>query len=1389
MSGIREIVTQECYSRLCSLNKLALERFTRENKEVGGDRACLPLFIYALDKDVLPDAEYKNIESNRQRIADVWSPLVEREERTVFWHDYYDDREDIKDVAFILLLYHVRKFFEEGNGMNYWDVLGGGNPGQQALSTFHAVWGATKSVFEWMLLNGDRGKIMSDYYEIIFFEPFLRDIGAHDEQGNSLDFRDFFRYHIPFLSGDDDQGGKSLRFKVNANVCDLLEEYDSDEDNVLFCSDSSWDRLLCLSDDELRKHAGDVAGRLIANQLDEMGDLPERRPDKRLRPIVTDSPYLHALLRRAPMEYFLSLKALRSSDDDENKKQAVGRWKWLASLWGKGKRAVLNCILAKRGDDERIGFKVLGAELKFDGQKYPCGSVIAALNPDKIRSRRNEMVPMPEVVCGNFAEPQLFFRPQNQRNATHLEPRSKQEEADIATWGELILVTSGERPGIGISDGLVQPNVTERRVLNDGMNVRAYAVAANTEWFRNRETVTIDIGGRRIVWNKPQSLFIDSKWLVDDIREWRSGNYHARLVPDGCVVKNCEKFSIRRGSTQTENGKEVTMRCSNGRQFERYTFKHGTRGWDFIVVRKQDFGYIKPAWRHALGLSPEEQRTVVERLDRGSELLVFRPGNQSFRNPDGQLLLLSRELRYGLACWETEECDQYRFDCISDFSSLRQWGSIREFTPHLPAEEYGHRDGWGVWIRSGKGYGDVRVPKGTYDILSMLIELDIPLNARIQISYLFKEEWFDMFCGVYRPENVVGLSQKDGRAVVYAPPTAREKGDYIVKFGKREYRLSDLFEGENGYTAPLPTDDLRLEDGLVPCNIKVGFRCEKYAILPLPQELSDVCSSPVLLFHKRGNSWRSIGNVVRQMVVWSLRPEEKQTLCCITDVEQLDSSELVRLISPDDTERLRVIVRRRNAPETTIEVAPGKKICDYIQDAGISAGEEIVIDVEQKVNVYGKDSPGECVSVNVRFFKGVFYPKDAVLIPDPRETGVRVYRHHSVDTTGYYIQFFAGTERIFQKELKEIEFESSWGKCCIPTLRTVKGAVCCLYDREGREKGRIVQDLVPNGPEYERMRSAYERERQLMEIGDDVQAVPGGALVCWESNEGKRRLCCLSRSSDLREWNKLRFIDSPTGEKAGLFIEIGDGYRSEIKHNGEVIDAAEPLTEKTGGQRGVRIRLLFLYGKEEFVLMDISSWEPAHAGISDKNECEIGHRWRQFVSGDRVRALLSEIPPVMISRDDGTLGLGKPLARGQMDDLICRNISIPNGMEQEIPAGIETERGKMMRTLRNARDKVTLPIGPTGNDPNNPEFGSFRFLKKIVSKLYNKKTPEALFRARALGLGMLRLLCTAERYQQILLEQDWIREVSEDSIRAGAAIFCALTQKFPSPVKNGDKNA
>ena len=112
-----------------------------------------------------------------------------------------------------------------------------------------------------------------------------------------------------------------------------------------------------------------------------------------------------------------------------------------------------------------------------------------------------------------------------------------------------------------------------------------------------------------------------------------------------------------------------------------------------------------------------------------------------------------------------------------------------------------------------------------------------------------------------------------------------------------------------------------------------------------------------------------------------------------------------------------------------------------------------------------------------------------------------------------------------------------------------------------------------------------------------------------------------------------------------------------------------------------------------------------------------------------------------------------------------------------------------MRTLRNARDKVTLPIGPTGNDPNNPEFGSFRFLKKIVSKLYNKKTLEALFRARALGLGMLRLLCTAERYQQILLEQDWIREVSEDSIRAGAAIFCALTQKFPSPVKNGDKNA
>lgn len=1384
MPRIREIVTEEWYSRLRGLNERALERFINENKEVGGDRACLPLFIYALDKDVLPDAEYEIIESNRQSIAEVWIPLVERERRTDAWHDYYDDREDIKQVAFILLLYHVRKFFEKGNGMNYWDVLGGGNPGQRALSTFHAVWGATAFDFEWKLLNGDRGKIMSGYYEIIFFEPFLRDIGAHDEQGNSLDFMDFFRYHIPFLSGDDKQGGASLRFKVNANVCDLLEEDGSDEDNVLFCSDSSWEGLLGLSDDELRKHAEDVAERLIANQLDEMGDLPERRPDKRLRPIVTDSPYLHALLRRAPMEYFLSLQALRSSDD--NKKEAVGRWKWLASLWGRGKCAVLNCILAKRGDDERIVFKVSGAELKFGGQKYPCGSVIAALNPDKIRSRRNEMDPMPVVVCGNFAEPQLFFRPQNRRSAKRLEPRSEQEGADIATWGELILVTSGERPGIGISDGLVQPNVTERRVLNDGMNVRAYAVAANTEWFRDRETVTIDIGDRRIVWNKPQSLFIDPKWLVDDIREW-SGNYRARLVRDGCVVKNCEKFSILRGSTPTENGKEVTMRCSNGSLLERYTFKHDTRRWDFIVVRDRDFGYIKPAWCHALDLSPEEQRTVVKRLDRDrrSELLVFRPGNRSFRNPDGQLLLLSRDLRYGLACWETEKRDQYRFDCISDFSSLRQWGSIREFTPRLPSEEYGHLDGWWVWIRSGKGYGDVRVPKGTDDILSMLIKLDIPLNARIQIGYLFKEEWFDMFSGVYRPENVVGLSQKDGRAVVYAPPTAREKDDCIIGFGEHEYRLSDLFEGENGYTAPLPTDDLRLEDGLVCC--KVGFRGEEYAILSLPQELSAVCSSPVLLFHKRGDSWRSIGNVVRQLIVWSLRPEEKQTLCCITDVEQLDRAELVRLISPDDTGRFRVIVRRRNAPETTIEVAPGKKICDYIQDAGISAGEEIVVYVEQKVNVYREDSPGECVSVNVKFFKGVFYPKDVVLIPDPRKTGVRVYRHHSVDTTGYYIRVFDGTERIFQKELTGIEFESSLAKCCIPTLRTVKGAVCCLYDREGREKGRIAQDLEPNGPEYERMRSAYERERELVEIGGDGQAVPGGALVCWESNEGNRRLCCLRRSSDLREWNKLRFIDSPTGEKAELFIMIGDVYRSKIEHNGEVIEAAEPLTEKTGGQRGVRIRLLFLYGKEEFVLMDISSWEPADAGIADKNECEIGHRWRQFVADDCVRALLPEIPSVMVRRDDGTLVLIRPLALGQMDDLICRNVSMPDRMEQEIPAGIETERGEMMRTLKNARDKVILPIGPMGRDPE--EYGSFRFLKNIVSRLYNKETSEALFRARALGLGMLRLLCTDERYQQILLEQDWSREVSEDAIRAGAAIFCALTQKFPSPVKNGDKNA
>lgn len=252
-----------------------------------------PLYVYALDPRYMPDFAFRTISDNIEEIQ-KWTP-VRREWR-------------IKDKALTLILYHIRVFFESSNGRDIWRCL-----------NEVGVQDAGNSVFSTVLDVERQNSILKSYYYFLFDALLLKELGAHDTQKGkkSKDYRDWMRYNCPFLQ----KSSQSKRLKRNEIVMNDPTMQD-------FLS-MDWADVLEYEDMQLAEMISAVAQNFI--DQNEREDAPY---SDSLSCLGLAKPYIHALLRNAPVEYILSLKALESSNMDNSYSACMERWPWLKSLWG-----------------------------------------------------------------------------------------------------------------------------------------------------------------------------------------------------------------------------------------------------------------------------------------------------------------------------------------------------------------------------------------------------------------------------------------------------------------------------------------------------------------------------------------------------------------------------------------------------------------------------------------------------------------------------------------------------------------------------------------------------------------------------------------------------------------------------------------------------------------------------------------------------------------------------------------------------------------------------------------------------------------------------------------------------------------------------------------------
>lgn len=595
----------------------------------------LPLLFFALDETYLP--------------ADVETQLRERMEQIVSWIRERNDQK-LKSIAYVVALLFIKDIFYNSDGSDYWCAI---------ASINHIQPNEARDFFAFLLDKKRHYGVGAPY---INSRDLFICLGIDNEQlgRTARDYSEFFCYHCPFLRVQDGRGATSARLGRNEKVAEW-----SDDEMQRFMG-VSWQDLYNLRDNMSEKCRG------LSERFISMYSCGSSRAKGELDNLCFDGhPYVHALLRNAPHEYLLSLKAVASfSEDQVAPPEIVETWPWIRHLWNLGGvRSVFELICERVDDTESLFYRMKGKDFTF---RYR-GRAYSLSNGDLLDYVPDigQIYPLPEIrgeLSNGFS---MFVRKASRYQALPILP-------DTIDYGSELLLCRRKTEAISLClssrERILTPDETRATSLSSHV-VDVYYVS--NEWFE---------AGNRIV-----DLFLPAKGfnfrlkMVEGVTLSGEGVLGQCSVPDVpssfvCDVRGC----YLSGQPRIISEKDVEIRACNGRtcltplgDFASACCKNDA------PVQRFDIYFVPKDWRDrghniqdVLKCHPEYEPYYFASADRRC---TFFPISVSDDISDlTEMFCLEIKIPSRMAYWVNGGNRTLR--CLSKYDDFREWRALGQFS-------------------------------------------------------------------------------------------------------------------------------------------------------------------------------------------------------------------------------------------------------------------------------------------------------------------------------------------------------------------------------------------------------------------------------------------------------------------------------------------------------------------------------------------------------------------------------------------------------------------------------------------------------------------------------------------------------------------------------------
>lgn len=625
-----------------------------------------PLFIYALDEQFLPKEAVSAISSNLDEILG-WGTSFRNCEK------YYEGCwiEKIKKFPLALILYHVRQIYNNSNGMDVWKAVG---DGIDAQSTFGLILdcdsglGARKTKFlscvteEYGITRSYRNKS-----GLILNDDILKALGCHDNQkeGNkaSYDYTEFFRYNCPFLRVENGVGDGAGRLKNNK----LILEWDND--GLDYLMNMSWQEI-CSGVNDIKKLCSAIAQDFIREHESSNDHFPGEANH-----LCFESAYIHVLLKNAPVEYFLSLKAITSGDETELPNNVRDCFHWLEPLWNQAHdKTSINLWTDKTEQgEERLLYKLRGKSVRFCYMEHEfIWKSGTWMDFDALCIPANILpsgVKFPEI---EGVAPLVFIRKPNRYVARLISP--DQYEAGESGVELLICRRICENVIVVLEERQLTPDCV-RPTSDSSYAMDVYQV--QEEWFaESKHEVHLSIGGQPFVMKKLEGMFLEGAGLLEGASVFgKSSSYvvdqrgccvhhtgTARVVENDSVKVSCGEF----GDILKPQKTFAHIRYQNDNPNQIFDIQFVPNEWRELI----------PSIEQVLAKHPDYEQNYFKSADRGH---TFCPiPMDSSGDVLEKMLLVEIGRPSSMAYWSNGS--EKSFSCLNDIEECKKWCMLGQYS-------------------------------------------------------------------------------------------------------------------------------------------------------------------------------------------------------------------------------------------------------------------------------------------------------------------------------------------------------------------------------------------------------------------------------------------------------------------------------------------------------------------------------------------------------------------------------------------------------------------------------------------------------------------------------------------------------------------------------------